>query len=477
MNKNLACFVGAAFIGVALRFVVNLEPVWWLAWFVPGLLLALTLRAGNGVARGCVALAAAIGVTANLTFFLNVMPLVPVIIVMALQVLLWMLVIGSARRIVLAFQSAWTMLALPVIGVAADTLLAHFTPDGNWGSLAYTQADVLPVAQVSSISGVAGILFVLLLVNSAVAFAIHFGMRLRGARAAYAAAMVTVAFVAAFGFWRLRLPLVGQPVTFGIASIDDFVSARDTPRSDEIWLRYQAQIAALASKGARVVLLPEKISVLPTGQAEPLKQRLAEMARDNGVWLVVGLGVDTGQERRNEAWWFAPDGTLTTNYLKHFMAPPEREFVPGDQFPVNRIEGANYGVAICKDMHFASLGRDFGARDAGVMLVPAWDFDDDAWLAAHMTKLRGVENGYTIVRASRNGLLSVSDAHGRMLAQTRSASMPGASLLATVTVGPRVPTIYTRVGDALGWLCIAGMLVLVPLSAMRKRKGAGKGAG
>ncbi|MDF3020664.1 MAG: hypothetical protein K0Q92_1967 [Steroidobacteraceae bacterium] len=113
MNKNLACFVGAAFIGVALRFVVNLEPVWWLAWFVPGLLLALTLRADNWVARGCVALAAAIGVTANLTFFLKVMPLVPVIIVMALQVLLWMLVIGSARRIVLAFQSAWTMLALP----------------------------------------------------------------------------------------------------------------------------------------------------------------------------------------------------------------------------------------------------------------------------------------------------------------------------------------------------------------------------
>ena len=95
----------------------------------------------------------------------------------------------------------------------------------------------------------------------------------------------------------------------------------------------------------------------------------------NHVWLVAGLGVDDGKQRRNEAWWFAPDGRLVTNYLKHFMAPPEREFVAGDEFPVNDIAGVRYGVAICKDMHFASLGRGFGQRRARVMLMPAWDFD------------------------------------------------------------------------------------------------------
>ena len=135
------------------------------------------------------------------------------------------------------------------------------------------------------------------------------------------------------------------------------------------------------------------------------------MRRAINVWLVAGLGVDDGKERRNEAWWFAPDGRLATNYLKHFMAPPEREFVSGSEFPVNPIDGVNYGVAICKDMHFASLGRGFGARDAGVMLVPAWDFHHDGWMGANMTKLRGVENGFVVVRSARDGLLSVSDAY------------------------------------------------------------------
>ena len=176
----------------------------------------------------------------------------------------------------------------------------------------------------------------------------------------------------------------------------------------------------------------------------------------NQVWLVAGLGVDNGTERRNEAWWFAPDGRLVTNYLKHFMAPPEREFVAGDEFPVNDIDGVRYGVAICKDMHFASLGRGFGAaRRARVMLVPAWDFDADAWMAANMTKMRGIENGYVVVRSSRNGLLSISD--GLRARAGRGAQRAAARYHAVRHGGGRrsaSTTLYTRIGDLLGWLCV-----------------------
>jgi apolipoprotein N-acyltransferase len=211
------------------------------------------------------------------------------------------------------------------------------------------------------------------------------------------------------------------------------------------------------------------LAVLSAPAAAARKQQLARVARENHVWLVAGVGVDDGKQRRNEAWWYAPDGTLQTNYLKHFMAPPEREFVAGSEFPVNEINGVRYGVAICKDMHFASLGRGFGARDAGVMLVPAWDFDADAWMAANMTKLRGVENGFAIVRSSRNGLLSISDAYGRLLAVDKSEKIPGTTLFATVKVGPRVPTLYTRIGDLLGWICVTAALLLVVASRLKPR--------
>jgi apolipoprotein N-acyltransferase len=472
MKKHQALHIAAAvLIGWGLRFVVNLEPLWWLAWILPGLLLVLALRTDNWTARGLVALAALIGVSVNAPFFLKVMPPVAVILITLLQALLWMFTIGTASRVIKAFDSGWTVLALPVIWVAADTLLAHFTPDGNWGSLAYTQADVLPVAQTASVFGVGGVLFVVLLFNSALALAIHRGVQLRGAIPVYAAVAVVVLATAGAGWWRLQAPAQGEPVSFGIASIDDFIAGPATDKSRDVWRQYDAQVTALAAIGAKLVLLPEKIDVLSVDDAEARKAHLAKVAAANRVWLVVGLGVDNGKERRNEAWWFAPDGRLATNYLKHFMAPPEREFVSGNEYPVNAIDGVNYGVAICKDMHFASLGRGFGARDAAVMLVPAWDFHFDAWMAAHMTKLRGVENGYAVVRSSRDGLLSVSDAYGRMLSVAASAPFPGTSLFATVNVGPRVPTIYTRIGDVLGWICVAGALVLIAATWRRKRSG------
>jgi len=470
MHRNVLHVLGAVAIGFGLRFIVDLEPNWLVAWFVPGLLLTLALRAEPWPARGLIALAALIGVTVNVPFFLKVMPVVPVIIVMALQVLLWVFVYSGARRIVTRYPTGWSVLALPVIGVGADTLLAYVTPDGNWGSLAYTQTEALPVAQLAALGGVPAILFVLLLVNSALALALTRGVQMRGAWAAYVGTVAVLAASLAFGEWRLNSAPArpGTPVAFGIASVDDFVPGPKSEQSRDVWEQYDAQVLLLAGSGAKFVLLPEKIDVLKSADAEARKARLSALARDNHVWLVAGLGVDTGQERRNEAWWFAPDGRLVTNYLKHFMSPPEREFVAGSEYPVNEIDGVRYGVAICKDMHFARLGLSFAARDAAVMLVPAWDFDDDAWLAANMTKLRGVESGFSVVRSSRDGLLSISDPYGRYLAVDRSAKLPGTTLFETVSVGPRIATPYSKIGDAPGWICVAGLALLIALGLRRK---------
>jgi apolipoprotein N-acyltransferase len=468
MSRHDLFHISAALaIGGALWFVVNLDPIWILAWFVPGLLFALALKTEGWTSRGLVAIAALIGAASQFRYLLSVMPLPPALLILLLQTLMWMFIYGSARRIVRVWQSAWTVLALPVVAVAVDTLLAHLTPDGNWGSLAYTQAEVLPIAQLASVFGVGGVLFLVMLANSAVALALVHGRRLPGWKVMFPAVVASVALAWSFGLWRLHSAPPGTPLTFGIASVDDFIEGHGSPGSREVWAQYEAQVQQLAGGGARVVLLPEKIAVLKKDEAEARQRWLGNLGRQNQVWLVAGLGVVDGQQKRNEAWWFAPDGRLATNYLKHHMAPPEREFVAGDEFPVNDIAGVRYGVAICKDMHFSSLGREFGRRRARVMLVPAWDFDRDAEMAANMTKMRGVESGFSVVRSSRDGLLSVTDAYGRVLAVDRSAKLPGTALLATVDVSAPLTTIYTRIGDSLGWACVLAALALI-LAAYRR---------
>ena len=461
---NIALALAA---GLALRFGFGLQPLWWLAWLAPAPLLVAALRSPARAAWGLAFLAGLVAASGSFHFMTKAMPLPLAVWVTVLQALLWVLVVGLARRVMLRFASAWSVLAYPVLWCAVDTLLAHPHPDGNWGSLAYSQAGFLPAVQVVSLFGTAGLVFVLSLVPAAIALAV-----VRGWRAVRVPGLCALALAAAtFGFGYARMPVLVKPGgdTVGLAVIDDFIGPR-VPRAqvERIWAQYERHVEALAAQGARIVLLPEKIAVLSPADAAQVEHRMAALAARTKVWLALGIGIDDGREKQNLAWLLAPDGRRDASYQKHHMAPPEREFAPGSGYDLRDIGGARYGLAICKDMHFAAMGRAYGTRQAGVMLVPAWDFGIDAWYAARLSALRGVESGFAMVRAAREGLLTVSDAHGRILAEAPSAGLPGTTLLATVPATAPLPTLYSRIGDLFGWLCTgAALLMLLSLARLR----------
>ncbi|MGI4742787.1 MAG: nitrilase-related carbon-nitrogen hydrolase [Janthinobacterium lividum] len=457
--------LAAVGVGGLLRLVVGLEPVGWLAWLVPGLLLGLTLRWPGRRPRLLVALAAVVGTSVNFPYYRLLMPGLAAAAIVAIQALLWVFLISSTRRIVVRYQTGWTVVVYPVLWVALDTLMAALLPDGNWASLAYSQATYLPLLQVVALLGVPGLLFLLALGSSALALAVAYGTRLRGAWWAYGTTAALLVAALGYGERRLQRPVSGPTVTFGLAAIDDAIGPQaSAPYTATILRQYQAHVAALAARGAQVIVLPEKIGGLLTpGQAQQWQRQFSNWAAQYHVWLEAGVGIDTGQRRVNLAWLFTPAGTLTTPYQKHFLAPPEREFVPDTAYAVRPIAGQAYGLAICKDMHFATLGRAYGQRQVAAMLVPAWDFYVDRRLAAGMTATRGVENGYAVVRASRDGLLTVSDAYGRTLCEQASAALPGSTLLARVQVGAPLATLYTHFGNWWGWLCVAGGALLLGL--------------
>ena len=64
----------------------------------------------------------------------------------------------------------------------------------------------------------------------------------------------------------------------------------------------------------------------------------------------------------------------------------------------------------------------------------------------------------------REGLLTVSDAYGRILAERPSSTMPGSSLLTKVIVADPLPTLYTRINNLLGWFCVAAAALLLALN-------------
>lgn len=72
-----------------------------------------------------------------------------------------------------------------------------------------------------------------------------------------------------------------------------------------------------------------------------------------------------------------------------------------------------------------------------------------------------------MVRAAREGLLTVTDAYCRSVAETRSAPLPGAVLLAPLPVQAPLPTLYQRTGALLGWRCTGAALPMLALGWRR----------
>lgn len=315
--------------------------------------------------------------------------------------------------------------------------------------------------QLAALAGVPGLLFLLCLLPSALALLLA-GGRAYAPAAGATALLLVVAW--AGGAWRVQgAPESGGPLA-GLVAIDDFIGPATPPaRAQAIWGQYARHVVQLAGQGARLVLLPEKIAVLTPAQADAVGQRFQALARSAGVWITVGIGVHDAAGRRNLAWLFSPDGAAPVSYQKHHLAPPERDFLAASAYAVQPVAGQAMGLAICKDMHFAPLGQAYGAAGAQAMLVPAWDFQFDAWMGARMTVVRGVENGYAVLRAAREGVLTVSDAYGRVLAERASSSMPGSTLLAPLPAHPSVSTWAGWLGPLFGWLCVALGVILLCL--------------
>ncbi len=170
----------------------------------------------------------------------------------------------------------------------------------------------------------------------------------------------------------------------------------------------------------------------------------------------------------NEARLYHADGAPVTVYIKHHLVPGfESRDRPGSEFSVLSTGPFVQGLAICKDMDFPPLSRHYGRSDVALLLVPAWDFDTDRWLHGRMAVMRGVEDGFTIARSAKEGLLTISDNRGRILAEKRSDASPFSSLVVVVPVY-RWATIYSRFGDWFAWINLVLLVVLVASAISRK---------
>jgi apolipoprotein N-acyltransferase len=462
LRTPIGRIVAAIVSGVLFYSVLGLSPFWLAAWLAPIPLLLAAFCAGGREARVLAWLALAIGLSSEFAYYFKTAGPVATVVLVILQMLLWGFIIGRTRAAVVSSSHWLTIFVYPVILAAVDTLVAFFSPHGTAGSMAFGQMGFLPVVQIAAVLGAPAIVFLFSLFASTAVIALYRGRGISRPRLGYGLASAILLSALGWGAFRLRAPVAEPSIKVGLVAVDDFVRPGIPP--GRIWDAYDQAVRKLGAEGAHVVVLPEKIFWLAPDEAAQRRRQFATLARETGVYLVVGLRLNQPDRNRNVSWLFTPSGDLVAEYDKQHMVPYlESDLSPGRENVVRRIDGEPYGLVICRDMFFTDLGRAYSRLGVAALLIPAWDFYVDAWWASRVAALRGVENGYSVVRASRESFLAVSDRYGHILAQKRSAKLPGASMLATLPLGPAIPTPYARFGDVFGWLCVAGAVLALLL--------------
>jgi apolipoprotein N-acyltransferase len=363
------------------------------------------------------------------------------------------------------------VVAYGVLLASAEFFFSRISPHGTLGNVAYSQGDVLAVLQLASVTGIWGISFVMSMVAAGIAMAWRHRTE-RGVRALSLGVGVAPAIVAVtFGLIRLATAPGSDVVTVGLA-VSDAEAVRQPPGRDthdalQSVSAYARRVSVLGDQGARFVVLPEKFVHITPDNRHQATAILTEAARHSKVTLVAGWLLQESAGLRNVAVVFAPSGDIVLVYDKQHLVPGiELEYLRGNSIGI--LDGTPLvGVAICKDLDFPALGRLYAHAGVGMLLVPAWDFGADRWVHSRMAIFRGVEGGYAMVRTATEGLLTVTDGYGRVVAERASDESAEVMLSATVPVG-RGGTLYSRGGDWFGWLCIAVVSVIFGFALLRR---------
>ncbi len=456
-----AALLATAATGLLAWLGTGLHPLWPLLWVAPLPVLVLAPRVGAWTA-GAAALVAWLGGALNLWSYFRValqMPvpavagiLLPGALAFALDVLLFRALLRRGRpwAALLAFPAAW---------VSVEYLVNLASPHGTAASLAYSQLDFLPLLQVASLTGPWGMTFLVLLFPAAVAASLFLRRTERGrAIRILAASGGVIAAALAFGAVRLASPPPGEVVKVALLVAENagVRSARAGPDTARLLRAYAARAAALAGSGVQVVVLPEKLGEAVDPETREVDAALQSLADATGAAVVAGLVHVVPGSAANEARVYAPGAAVRAYDKQHLLRPFESRFRPGVERLVLEGGSGRWGVAICKDMDFTPLSRDYGRDGVGLMLVPGLDFVVDGRWHGHKAVMRGVESGFAVARSARQGLLTLSDDRGRIRAELASDAAPVAMLVGEVPAGHE-RTLYLVLGDWFAWGALAAL--------------------
>jgi apolipoprotein N-acyltransferase len=385
---------------------------------------------------------------------------------------------------------AWVALyAFPAALTSLEFAAAHGA-FGTDGMTPYSQAGVLWIMQLASITGIWGIAFLMSWVSSLLEHFTwpHEPARRTLVRQAWAAAL-SLSAVFVFGTIRVlaRAPDGKTERIAGVAPHPSDnplwrIAFQKTPGSDDVSAanRHSDEVLSdlLAASedqiraGARLVVWPEAALPLLKSDEPRIVGAVAAFAAAHHAAIeaafgIVSPGSPTPFENRTEL--FSETGAVELSYRKQHLVPVLEAAYTCKGSPsieTARISMGRVAAAICFDADFPTTLRQASRGEPELIVLPSNDWKGiDPW-HTQMVSFRAVELGCTVFRECSNGLSAAYDLTGREIAEQDYFRSNAFSFVADVPL-ERVTTLYALMGDWFGYVA-AGLLVAIIAAAMRK---------
>jgi apolipoprotein N-acyltransferase len=228
----------------------------------------------------------------------------------------------------------------------------------------------------------------------------------------------------------------------------------------------------------------------------PRLQSLNAALRENQIWRVWGADRFENNAPLNSSVLMDPDGNELAYYSKQHLVM-FGEYVPfGEELPFlkrlapvgNFARGkgpevfdmgrAKMSVIICFEDVVPKLARRAATPEVDFLL----NLTNDGWFGqshqqwqhARSAAWRAIETRRPLVRCTNNGITCWVDEHGHFHGVKPPVHSPRVNIVTIpLRKGPRVPTVYQRVGDWLPWGAVA---VCAGLILVRRKKGSASGS-
>ncbi|WP_420631576.1 nitrilase-related carbon-nitrogen hydrolase [Candidatus Leptofilum sp.] len=375
----------------------------------------------------------------------------------------------------------------PTTGTVLEFFSSSSNPLGNFGATGYSQYGVPVLTQITAVTGMLGLTFLISWFPAIVNWAWDNGFEWARIRVGVVAFGLALLVVVGYGTTRLAAaPEISTQETVTVASftlVENQVGELNTLLNEEgvaafrektqpVHAQYLAKTEEAIAAGAKIILWPELAII---GVEEDVQAVLAQgqaMAQEAGVYLAMPVMIHFPNSDRlveNKMYVAGLDGRFVIEHTKYGGALIEGTLAGSGEIQVVATAYGTLSGIICWDTNFPNTVRQVGQQQADILLSPSKEWDAINPMHAEMAVFRAIENGAAVVRQTDEGLSIVVDGYGRTLASGEGLAADGNYLLVEVPTSSPT-TLYPVIGDVVGIVATVGLVVLASYALFIARR-------